>query len=223
MNLIKSAMPSWTSRIKKANQVLQEKFAADVFIDEISLLFRSDQEAKNFALAAVMEEGVVLFNAAADHVHTWPLDTKYDVNYLFLTLPENVDGHAVRLEVMSLESGFSPLHYGLLSTVGSTPVVVHLSFKVKNEEHYQQAVDMMCADDDFWMVQACRSAYGRFAYFRTPLMEGAEVFIKPRVNLRDEMMKDLLATAEEAENKERGDFGLPGIGSLLSPSIPRDH
>lgn len=217
MNIIKGALNSWTESVEKANFYIGD-LNMPYEIDEISLLLPNYLSAVEFATSAVMEEGVTLFNRAADHVHTWPLRSHYDVDYLFLTLPEPMQD--VRLEVMSLGEGFSPLHYTALNSTGGEKVVIHLSFKCEDPEAYADAVDIMSSDAH--LIQACKSEYGLFSYFETTAMEGTQIYLKPRVNLREFLQKDKRESAERLDVKERGDFGMPTVGQFAVGDIDRE-
>lgn len=158
-------------------------------IDEIAIQFDDARYAHTFVAEAVTQEGCVLFNTATDHVHTQPLNTCYDVAYLFLSLPgqyhpENRSG--VRLECMFLGDGLSPLHAAEAEEMrkgSAKSVTVHASFKVEDEEDYASAVHRL-REGGWEVAQKCDSKYGRFSYWKhADLADG--VYLKPRVNLRD--------------------------------------
>lgn len=170
-------------------------------IDEVALLFGNEREAWKFINHAVQVPGVKLFNVASDTVQTYPIRSKYGVEYYFL---ETTWGY--RVECMILAGGHSPLHGGVKQTyfdvVGNQldSGVVHYSWKCADEAEYEAACKAM--DIAEWhRAMTCHSTYGTFSYWMTgedtdgrlaangvdwclsdnPL----EAYIKPRVNLRD--------------------------------------
>lgn len=162
-------------------------------VDEIAILLPSASAATEFVTQMVREDGVMLFNTASDHVHTSPLKTCYNVDYNFLTVPM-ATGRPLRIEVMALTSGVSPLHYAALHEMhydGSALSLIHASFKVDDEDDYATAVHRL-RERGWEAAQRCESTYGRFSYW-TPLDDSGfgdmpdecPPYLKPRVNLRD--------------------------------------
>ena len=152
------------------------------------------------------QNGWERFNRAADLVHTNPFGTRYVVEYVFFRHPDK----PYRIEVMLLggltedgQTGFSPLHQALWHPDGIRPLwgehselpVPHLSFKPPAEtvaavgarKAVRQVLDYMLHRErsSFLMAQACQSSYGEFWYL---LHQDAnrQVYLKPRINTRDE-------------------------------------
>lgn len=166
-------------------------------IDEVALMFVGNPWP--FLEEAVKLDGVDLFNVADDEVETFPIHRDYSVRYYFLSTP-----FGFRVECMRITGGISPLHNGFIGFDGSTkdvlPPVVHYSFKCADETEYKYATATM-RGNEWEMAQGCESTYGRFSYWMTdertddalseadwPWREkGYEAYLKPRVNLRDDV------------------------------------
>jgi len=89
------------------------------------------------------------------------------------------------VECMSILAGCSPLHSPMIMAaqyVGSTPQVVHVSFKVNDVQEYADVVSVL--DSQLHVAQMCESTYGKFSYWPVPLGDRV-MFLKPRVNTRD--------------------------------------
>lgn len=159
------------------------------YVDELALLVPNREMAAQFIMRAVQEGRCSYFASSDDTVHTEPLGTKYDVTYHFLSLPRR----PYRLEVMHVNGGHSPLHDAVSRGPGgydSIPVV-HASFKPvfepDTENGYDDARELLWRKG-FRPSQECESDYGRFGYWRKP---GAPLlFLKPRVNLRDNIISN---------------------------------
>lgn len=152
-------------------------------VDEIAMMFSNEKDADEAALSFTMASTANVFNVATDHVHTGPHSTHYDVAYRFVQ-----NGlYDWRVEMMSLTSGFSPLHEAFMNkTAGfDEGEPVHLSWKCNSEEGYQDTIDYLHHSDDYVFAQSCRSEYGLFSYWR-PMGTDLDVFLKPRVNTRDD-------------------------------------
>lgn len=182
-------------------------------IDEIALVFDNHEDDKLHAFIddAVQSSGVKLFNVAYDHVETGPIESAYDVAYHFL---EVVD-LGMRVEVMKIERGVSPLHESHLSPYNptvfgdvTTPAVVHLSFKIRDDE-WEEVVKAI-EEKGGQLVQECWSTYGHFAYFRVKHL-GQNIYLKPRVNMRDQPPR----REKVEEEADRGEFGMPTLGGAL--------
>jgi hypothetical protein len=124
---------------------------------------------------------------------------EYGVHYDFL----QPYGEPYRLEVMHLLAGSSPAHHRYLRAwsygLGDNDQngqVVHVSYKpprgfVANAagraEDYDAELERLEALG-FVLVQANHSTYGAFSYYEhtDPAVLPAGVYLKPRVNLRDE-------------------------------------
>lgn len=190
---VNAAAPSWMKKVEKANEFLA-LCGSGYEIDEIALQFESRHLLNSWLREAVKGEGVEIFNAASDHVHVEPFRTHYDVDYTFLRA-SSMPG--VRIEAMILESGVSPLHTAQASMDpdvchGQMPVVVHMSFKVRDIVSYGLAMLEMQEMGGI-LGQACESDYGRFAYWKFPVQMNGQfggIWIKPRVNLREAAERD---------------------------------
>lgn len=193
---INKALASWETKRDLMENIMTDMGLGDFLIDEIALLFPTRQACGEFVLRAVQGDGVKLFNRAVDQVETWPFRTQYDVEYLFLETRSTM-----RVECMSLADGFSPLHAAMLTHLNGNlgPVVVHMSFKTENAQQFNDVMDKI-DDAGHTMVQECKSTYGQFAYWNIEGPDVSGIYLKPRVNLRD----------------DRGEFGMPGLGSNVS-------
>lgn len=189
-------------------------------IDEVALMFDDKAKLFEFIDAAVREPGVKLFNAATDHVLTSPVLGEYWVSYYFL----EVEDLGMRVEVMYIERGRSPLHdslksYGNNPTIDfrshDDPVVVHFSYKVAKSDYLEARAAMVGGGAT--LVQDCQSTYGRFSYYRHPEI-GENIYIKPRVNMRD-VEPEVDTPLPNTTGSDRGDFGFPGIGGTTARKI----
>lgn len=161
-------------------------------IDEIAYAFASHEDLEEFLHEMVQHPDVTHFNAAHDHVHTLPLRTCYGVRYEFLAVEASAAPlcHPFRIEAMAVSTGFSPLHVAELRYSKGKPIAVHASFKVVDQVDYGIATTRL-RDAGWEPAQRCESDYGRFSYW-TPLdraawlPDGPIMYLKPRVNMRDD-------------------------------------
>lgn len=166
-------------------------------IDEVAIMLPEDatqaSDWLNCMMARVGTEGVTYFNRSVSKVQVHSLPSQYDVTYHFFTTA--VKG--VRLELMRLGNGHSPLHalYNLREgSRGRDACIVHASFKVGTEEEYRTVLGHLVHEG--WSCgQDCSSDYGLFSYWRQPGDKESMLWLKPRVNLRDE--KPLLFSPED--------------------------
>lgn len=174
------------------NEWVRGAFGQRYNIDEMALIFFEEEALHTFIGSAVKRNGYKLFNHADDKVFTSPIRSDYHVKYWFLET-----GLGYRLELMYIDSGFSPLHYPAqlaINEMGTVlPLTMHASFKVPDEEHYGVVVNALQRDLEAELVQKCISEYGRFSYFLPPERDKqlGQFYIKPRVNLRDELEPSL--------------------------------
>lgn len=162
------------------------------FIDEVAIMLpEAPKEAQDWherMLDRVGTEGITYFNRSRSTVTVHSLPSKYEVEYHFFTTA--IEG--VRIELMRLGNGHSPLHALYNSPVrsedsrGRDACVVHASFKVPNgdEQEYRMVCSVL-AGAGWTCGQDCSSEYGLFGYWRKPDDEGSLLWLKPRVNLRD--------------------------------------
>lgn len=159
-------------------------------VDEIAIM-AFDEHQEYHLIEGAVRHGWRVFNAAEDAVDTYPIPGSYRVHYTFLDHPET----GYRLEVMRMLEGVSPLHNALgtqaMMNDHLTPVMVHASFKVKDLTALGNAEERLTESGSFMLAQGCRSTYGAFAYYaRTENHDLADdtltVYLKPRVNLRDQ-------------------------------------
>lgn len=192
---ILESTPRW-----KEQRAILENFMMDCginkSIDEVAVYFDDnyDEAMWGYITDAVKNPGVKMFNAATDFVETSPLQTDYEVEYRFL----EVEDLGMRVEVMRLVAGESPLH----DYFGRNCLDIHYSFKVAASD-YSLIVDRL-RDGGAVEVQHCDSTYGTFSYWRVPGFH-EDIFLKPRVNKRD--------SAPPVNTEDRGDFGMPTMGS----------
>lgn len=170
---------------------LRGLFGPAAVIDELAVMFKDEEALLEFVRAAVRNVGYDLFNTAHDVVETWPIRSVYRVNYWFMTTP-----HGYRLELMTASPG-SPLHDSIALRMGqNSAAAVHASFKVDNEVDYA-IVNGTLLNEGYEMAQRCQSSYGRFAYWtRTGREEGVELYLKPRLNTRDDPQEDAYSDDE---------------------------
>lgn len=163
---------------------------AGASFDEVAILVTTIQ--RRYTIEGELErDGWEHFNEAEDMVYTNPFGTRYSVEYHFLRHPDR----AYRLEVMQLARGVSPLHHSLNHVARSYMMmpVVHLSFKPPAkwvEEFgtrgaYALTVDYLQEKGGLVHAQTCQSTYGVFSYW-IPCQSEYQLYLKPRVNLRDE-------------------------------------
>jgi hypothetical protein len=212
---INIALPSWEGTKDKVEEWMMENGLGHFYIDEIALMFSHQAWAQAFALDAVRGDQVEIFNSATDRVQVQPFNTHYEVEYIFLDVASDM-----RIEVMSINHGFSPLHAAIQTHLDhpGRPCVVHMSFKVPGVAEYAEVLDVL-HESTGQMVQECKSDYGMFSYWH---LVGHPVYLKPRVNLRDEegeetfdeVMKDEVNLPDVEIDEE---FGMPGLGNNIVP------
>jgi hypothetical protein len=182
-----------------------KELGLDYAIDEVAILLPEDPKENQDWLERMLDrvgtEGVTYFNRSVSRVVVHCLPSVYDVTYHFFTTA--IAG--VRLELMRLGNGHSPLHslYNLREDGrGREGAVVHASFKVSNEPEYRnvtrymQGLGWACGQD-------CSSDYGLFSYWRQPGDQESLLWLKPRVNLRDEAkpFDELMVPTQEGHHE----------------------
>jgi hypothetical protein len=178
--LLHTELPALEQAVRHINEEMLDVRAMG-HIDEVALI--SGPNISGPINMLVSEEGVEHFNFAQDTVSVEPFGTAYDVSYNFFRTP-----YPWRIELMQITGGVSPLHAGYemyRHQAGSLPVV-HFSFKCAIEWEYEEACAAL-TQEGLSLAQECRSRYGRFSYWRDrELLDNRMVYLKPRVNLRDE-------------------------------------
>jgi hypothetical protein len=184
-------------------------------IDEVAILLpeatKENAEWLECMLGRVGTDGVTYFNRSRSTVNVHSLPSKYEVEYHFFTTA--VKG--VRLELMRLGKGYSPLHalYNLPEDGrGRDGAIVHASFKVPDEDAYRDVLTELRSLG--WVCgQDCSSEYGLFSYWRQPGDSDSLLWLKPRVNLRDGVTgfqadpdEEELAEDEEPEEDYEDEF-----------------
>lgn len=161
------------------SEKLRAVFGTTYIIDEMALLFPDEVGLARWVKRVVSRDGYHLFNVAMDKVNTHPIPSNYDVSYWFISTPFDY-----RLELMTIEKGYSPLHSAIDVCPVPEQVVIpmHASFKVPDEEAYASA-NATLLRNGWECAQKCASTYGTFSYWTEEKFDGW--FIKPRVNLRD--------------------------------------
>lgn len=181
----------------------RDKLPPHAFIDEAAILVPNYWHKSRVA-GALQKAGWVEFNNAQDVVYTNPFGTRYCVEYTFF---RHVD-KPYRLEMMMIIEdddglrGFSPLHHALVAPTTATPVstlsatrypIPHLSFKYPgdpSQRGYSKAIQHL-QEQACIHAMTCQSSYGTFGYFiGNETMR--QIYLKPRVNLRDETPIGLL-------------------------------
>jgi hypothetical protein len=183
----------------RGNRWLHELGWDEYRIDEVAIMLpeapKEKEDWRNRMMDRVGREGVTYFNRSRSTVIVNSLPSKYDVEYHFFT--SNVPG--VRIELMDLGSGHSPLH-ALYNQGGDSPrgrdgCIVHASFKLSDEAVYRSALSSLAING--WVCgQDCSSDYGLFSYWRKPSDDESLLWLKPRVNLRD-VPKQVLFSPED--------------------------
>lgn len=170
----------------RATAMLIAAGLADHVIDEVAFLLPpvngNGAGWLTRMLARVGRAGFTYFNHVADDVVKCnPLPSQYEVSYDFFTT--GVEG--VRLELLTIGAGMSPLHSMFeMSDRDTDASVVHASFKVVDEDVYRMTTAHLQSEG--WMCgQYCESSYGLFSYWRHPSDVESVLWLKPRVNLRD--------------------------------------
>jgi hypothetical protein len=212
------ALPAWETFRDKMEVEMNAAGIGDYIIDEIALMFDYRARVGDFIMDAVEGDGVKLFNHAFDKVSTWPFNTRYEVEYFFLETRSTM-----RVECMAIKDGLSPLHSAVAShmTDLSPMSVVHMSFKVADMDEFETVQTKLDEYSDATLVQFCTSTYGAFAYWHL-IGETSGVYLKPRVNLRDqttvhENAQEMFEFLDKPEEPDRGEFGMPGLGLNIDP------
>lgn len=155
--------------------------------DEVAMMLpegvKESQDWYDRMMERVGTDGVTYFNRSQSKVTVRNLPSSYEVVYYFFTTA--VPG--VRLELMRLGNGHSPLHelYNRPEdSRGRDACVVHASFKCTSEGEYRNAMARL-AGEGWSCGQDCSSDYGLFSYWRHPDDVESLLWLKPRVNLRD--------------------------------------
>lgn len=152
-----------------------------VDIDEISLLFRSDEDMEHFLHHVSMDRNVDHFNSVPiDAMHRQESDEAFDVRFEFL----RIHGADWRIEAMCVLGGTAPLHEKALLDRGSG-TVVHASYKCEDRNAYVKDVEIggRLGQHDGNQMATYINNYGMFSYWEFERM--GTTYLKPRVNLRD--------------------------------------
>lgn len=187
---------AFAERARDADQELNVIHGTEnrVYVDELAILVPGRELAMEFIDEAV-QFGWCFFNRSSDIVRVEPFGTVYSVEYYFL----RHHAYPWRFEVMRKVSGVSPLHDALkpFMAEGDLPLV-HASFKPYTGEspHNYTAEKDRLNEAGYWLAQECRSTYGRFGYWRA-LNDPMVQYLKPRINLRDEVPYGHLRTPAE--------------------------
>lgn len=179
-----SPLDRWVTTAERLQERLKVEANVHVNIDEVSLLFRNDRLVWRWIENFVRNDpDVKLFNVADDNVRTRPIESGYDVRYWFLET-----NSPLRVEMMGLGDGFSPLHSALRANIRADdlyPLVVHYSFKCFTVDDYGAILGKLRAAT-YEDVMHCESNYGRFSYWQAgPHTDKFPAYVKPRVNTRD--------------------------------------
>lgn len=157
-------------------------------IDEMSLLFLHEKDLETFLMFAQEDRTVDHFNSVLRDTMVRQFEDSpepgmvrdpqsFDVRFEFLRL----EGCTWRIEAMCVLGGTAPLHSAALRERGDG-CVIHASFKTADEQQYRDACLGLTEATD-GMAAEYRNSYGLFSYWRVP--EIGDVWLKPRVNLRD--------------------------------------
>jgi hypothetical protein len=151
-------------------------------VDEVGILARRTNCGCRLVSRLIAKPGFSAFYATSEDATT-SFQTTYSVDLTFLATPSPF----LRFEVMSPQSGVSPLHSMYRQAVNKEEKeedfpVVHFSFKVPDLGSYHSALVTLGRNGA--IGQGCTSGYGLFSYW--PRKTDAGFFwVKPRVNLRD--------------------------------------
>lgn len=103
---------------------------------------------------------------------------KFDVRFEFLRAP----GASWRIEAMCVLGGHAPLHSQHIAVYGD-PCVVHASFKCQDEEGLGKAErELHKIGSALPFCASYQNSYGEFSYWKV-----GRYYLKPRVNLRDDL------------------------------------
>lgn len=182
-----SSESQYAQSIRRAVHVqsnTQFRFDTDLLlpykVDEVSILWRTLNELRDFAKWAA-DQGVDVFNGhVLDTMFRQDQPGHFRVAFEFMRLP----GHEWRIEAMNAGNGSSPLHTRMLQQKNNG-AIMHASFKVPDEDAYKEAVERLAAAGLQFGAQY-RNTYGAFSYWSGL----GNVWIKPRVNLRDREPSD---------------------------------
>lgn len=170
---------------RKAQQEISLSLLLDVTIDEVSLLFATQEQLDNFVKVAT-KLGMEHFNGVSDTLDRLDDGGCFGVRFEFLRWPESdwrIEAMCIAGSVEGTDLSIAPLHSAALDKAGSAPVLIHASFKLPTLDVYEAYRDRM--DRMFAAVGGrraeYRNTYGQFSYFGG----GTSWYYKPRVNLRD--------------------------------------
>lgn len=178
--------------VTQGNQWLSD-LCMTACIDEVAIMLpESAKEAQDWSERMLdrvgPKEGITYFNRSQSTVVVHNLPSKYEVEYRFFSTPLRTAGGAtVRIELMRLGNGHSPLHHLYnqpQDSRGRDACIVHASFKCNDEAEYRVICNHL-ASMGLNCGQDCSSDYGLFSYWRNPDFDGVLLWLKPRVNLRD--------------------------------------
>ncbi len=154
-------------------------------IDELAFLAPDPWQLAQVVERLVAEFGFEQFNTAMDTVSTSPIPSNYTVHYDFLRHPEL----SVRLEMMSIVGGASPLHDPIRrGQAHGTVCPVHASFKLLDRDMLHASQIAIEATGHYLHTMKCESRYGEFHYYlpRVVPFGNPYLYLKPRINTRDE-------------------------------------
>jgi hypothetical protein len=181
--------------LRKDLQFYQWLFDHQLFLkahlSEIAVIFPNEEDLYTFVTARE-KEGMQTFNGQRDLMRCQAgkadiQDTSFNVLFEFLNMP----GDDWRIEAMCVTSGFAPLHrdqLGRISGLASNkPATMHVSWKHETIDEYEHFKAIMRGDNQLELVTPLElsaeyvNSYGVFSYWRY-----GDLYLKPRVNLRDQ-------------------------------------
>lgn len=169
----------------RAEAELSMQWGLQVKIDEVAILFPHLDPLYKFYEQIHRDHAWHVFNTVED---SGPINSArhhasdsytYRAGYVFVSHPAT----HVRLELMTLRDGHSPIHSHLMEdprAVAGGAVIVHASWKAPTLAAYLSQVRRL-EDQNLKVGHEFVSDYGRFGYVG-PVVP----YLKPRVNLRDQ-------------------------------------
>lgn len=181
-------------QIEFQRSLYQSVIAEEFVLDEMAIAFGDELTLSRFVSALNRHPGITHFGGDIDQVAASPLSSSYLAQFEWLSTPLSF-----RIEAMRVVKGYSPLHAHrghYINAAGNQHPGnygwIHASFKLADQATYDQARQDLI-EAGWYMVQSCRSGYGAYSYMApgNDVMdllgtEAASLYLKPRVNLRDD-------------------------------------
>jgi len=160
---------------------MDTEFMMPFHIDEISLLFDSQDSLAEFAAWAETAGGMDHFNRVDSDTAvridnmTIPSEDRQEFKHRFEFL--RIPGADWRIEAMCVLEGVAPIHEAHVAKHGNG-CVVHASWKLPDRQSYEAT---WARHEGLRLFAEYRNSYGIFSYWHA----SGTFYFKPRVNLRD--------------------------------------